>query len=63
MKTKKINFQMLSFIDCVGYPAEEIPNELIVNLRCTGSIQDIKAVAYKSLKDLGAFQQDTNLKI
>jgi hypothetical protein len=29
---------MLSFIDCVGYPADEIPKELIENLKYTGSI-------------------------
>lgn len=53
---KKMNFQMLLLIDCIGYPNEMIPKELMDNIRYTGCIQEIKAVAFKSLRDLGMYE-------
>ena len=60
---KKMNFQMLLLIDCIGYPDDTIPKELMDNIRYTGCIQEIKAVAFKSLRDLGMYEQHTNLKL
>ena len=54
---------MLILIDCIGYPADVIPQELIENIKYTGCIQEIKAVAFKSLRDLGTYEQQTDLKL
>ena len=44
-----MNFHMLMLMDCIGYPSEEIPDELIDQIKNVGEIQEVRAVAYKSL--------------
>lgn len=43
---------MLMLIDCIGYPQEEIPQDLLTLIKNLGDIIEIKSVAYKSLKNL-----------
>jgi len=40
---------MLALIDCIGYPSETLPNELIDEIKNVGELQEVRAVAYKSL--------------
>ena len=51
-KSRKMNFQMLMLIDCIGYPQDKIPADLLTLIKNLGDIIDIKSVAYKSLKNL-----------
>lgn len=51
-KQRRMNFQMLLLIDIVGFKAEVLPKELLDMVRHSGSIQEIKGVAYKALHDL-----------
>lgn len=40
---------MLVLIDCIGYPSNTIPSELIDYIKQIGLIQEVRAVAFKSL--------------
>lgn len=53
MKQRRMNFQMILLIDVVGIKCDVIPKELLDMVKHSGSIQEIKAVAYKALHDIG----------
>jgi hypothetical protein len=40
---------MLALIDCIGYPSQEPPKELMEEISCVGELIEVRAVAYKSL--------------
>ena len=43
---------MLMLIDCVGYPDKKMPEALLKMIKLSGTVQEIKANAFKSLHDL-----------
>ena len=54
---------MLVLVDCIGYPSEKIPQDLINQIKYVGEIIEIKAVAYKSLKALAKNNKDNVLSV
>ena len=52
LKKRKMNFQMLVLIDCIGYPKDQIPQDLIKQIKYVGEIQEVKAISLKSIMNV-----------
>jgi len=43
---------MLALIDCIGYPMDKIPQDLVNQIKFVGEIQEVKALSLKSIMNV-----------
>jgi hypothetical protein len=43
---------MLALIDCIGYPMDKIPQDLVNQIKYVGEIQEVKALSLKSIMNV-----------